>query len=71
MKRHLLRTLGAHTPTFEELITLTAQIEVCLNSRLLELLVDNWESLEVFTPFFDRRSSFGAAPQLCVVSISD
>ena len=50
IKRHLSHTLGAHTSTFEELTTLTAQIEACINSRPLELLVDNCESLEVLTP---------------------
>jgi hypothetical protein len=33
MKYHLQRTLGSHIATYEELCTLLAEIEACLNSR--------------------------------------
>ena len=35
MKYHLRRTLGSHIATYEELCTLVAEIEACLNSRPL------------------------------------
>ena len=50
VKTQLKRVLVAQTPTFEELTTLTAQIEACLNSRPLSPLVDDPESLDTLTP---------------------
>jgi len=41
MKYHLRRTLGSHVATYEELCTLLAEIEVCLNSRPLCALSDD------------------------------
>jgi len=38
---HLRRTLGAQTATYEELCTLLAEIEACLNSRPLYALSDD------------------------------
>jgi len=35
MKYHLRRTLGSKVATYEELCTLLADIEACLNSRIL------------------------------------
>jgi len=41
MKYHLRQTLGSHIATYEELSTLLAEIEVCLNSRPLCALSDD------------------------------
>ena len=41
MKYHLRQTLGSHIATYEELSTLLAEIEVCLNSRPLCALADD------------------------------
>jgi hypothetical protein len=38
MKYHLRRTLGSHSATYEELCTLLAEMEACLNSRPLYAL---------------------------------
>ena len=40
MKHHLRRTLGAQIATYEELCTLLAETEACLNSRPLCALSD-------------------------------
>jgi len=40
MKHHLRRTLGSQLATYEELCTLLAEIEACLNSRPLCALSD-------------------------------
>jgi len=41
MKYHLRRILGAHVDTYEELCTLLAEIEACLNFRPLCALSDD------------------------------
>jgi len=41
MKYHLRRTLGSQFATYEELCTLLAEIDACLNSRLLCALSDD------------------------------
>ena len=41
MMHHLRRTLGSHIDTFEELSTLLAEIEACLNYRTLCALSDD------------------------------
>ena len=41
MKYHLRRTLVSHVATYEELCTLIAEIEACLNSRHLFALSDD------------------------------
>ena len=41
MKYHLRRTLGSQVATYEELCTLLAEIEACLNSRPLCALSDD------------------------------
>ncbi|XP_029161700.1 uncharacterized protein LOC114933347 [Nylanderia fulva] len=49
-KFHLRRVIGETTLTFEELSTLLAQIEACLNSRPLQALSDDPEDVSALTP---------------------
>ncbi|XP_067205381.1 uncharacterized protein [Linepithema humile] len=50
LKHHLRRVLGDSTLTFEEMSTLLAQVEACLNSRPLQALSDDPEDLSALTP---------------------
>ncbi|XP_011176359.1 uncharacterized protein LOC105208252 [Solenopsis invicta] len=50
LKHHLWRVLGDSTLTFEEMNTLLAQVEACLNSRPLQALSDDPEDLSALTP---------------------
>ncbi|XP_073955668.1 uncharacterized protein [Choristoneura fumiferana] len=50
IKHHLKRVVGNSTLTFEELTTLLAQIEACLNSRPLSPLNDDPNSFQPLTP---------------------
>ncbi|XP_055848210.1 uncharacterized protein LOC129913509 [Episyrphus balteatus] len=50
IKYHLRRVLGTTVCTFEELATLLAQIEACLNSRPLCALRNDIDDLAVLTP---------------------
>ena len=50
MKKHLRKVTGDVKLTFEELTTVVAQIEACLNSRPLVPLASDGEGLEVLTP---------------------
>lgn len=50
MKYHLKRIVGDSTLTYEELTTLTHQIEACLNSRPLCPLNDDVNDVEALTP---------------------
>ncbi|XP_039303527.1 uncharacterized protein LOC105196225 [Solenopsis invicta] len=50
LKHHLRRVLGDSTLTFEEMSTLLAQVEACLNSRPLQALSDDLEDLSALTP---------------------
>ncbi|XP_011864059.1 PREDICTED: uncharacterized protein LOC105559972 [Vollenhovia emeryi] len=49
-KHHLRRVIGEARLTFEELTTLLAQIEACLNSRPLRALSDDLEDITALTP---------------------
>lgn len=49
-KHHLRRVLGSRTLTFEELTTLIAQIEACLNSRPIGPLITDPSEFAVLTP---------------------
>lgn len=50
IKYHLKRVIGDRILTFEELTTVLAQIEACINSRPMTPLSDNPNDLEVLTP---------------------
>ena len=50
IKLHLRRVVGEARLTYEELTTILAQIEACLNSRPFTPLPDPSDSLEVLTP---------------------
>ncbi|XP_026323275.1 uncharacterized protein LOC113232713, partial [Hyposmocoma kahamanoa] len=50
MKYHLKRVLGEQKLTFQQFITLLAQIEACMNSRPLCPLSEDIEDLEYLTP---------------------
>ena len=50
MKKHLRRIMGTIIFTFEELLTITCQVEACLNSRpLLPLTCHNSDGIEPLT----------------------
>ena len=49
-KTHLKQIVGDMKVNFEELTTITTQIEGCLNSRLLTLLPENTDETEALTP---------------------
>ena len=50
MKRHFYRSLGEQLLTFEELSTVTCQIERFLNSRPLSAISDQPQDLAALTP---------------------
>ncbi|XP_059616178.1 uncharacterized protein LOC132261395 [Phlebotomus argentipes] len=50
VKRHLRRAVGEYILTFEELSTVLAQIEACLNSRPLCAKSSDMEDLDPLTP---------------------
>lgn len=50
LKHHLRRVIGEQRLTFEELSTILAQIEACLNSRPLCALTEHIEDLDILTP---------------------
>ena len=49
-KLHLKKIVGEVKLTFEEMNTVLAQIEACLNSRPLTILLDSTDGLDVLTP---------------------
>ena len=50
LKKHMRRVVGEVKLTYEELSTILAQIEACLNSRPLTPLPDAADAIEVLTP---------------------
>ena len=50
LKRHFRRIVGDVRLTFEELATILAQVEACLNSRPLTPLPQPEDGIEVLTP---------------------
>ncbi|GAB0099940.1 hypothetical protein DMENIID0001_158440 [Sergentomyia squamirostris] len=50
VKYHLTRVIGLHKLTYEELSTLLAQIEACVNSRPLVILSEDDSQMEALTP---------------------
>ncbi|XP_029674438.1 uncharacterized protein LOC115242347 [Formica exsecta] len=64
LKHHLRRELDDATLTYEELSTLIAQIEACLNSRRLQALSDDPDDLTALTPgHFLIGSAVNAVPE--------
>ncbi|XP_029169824.1 uncharacterized protein LOC114939631 [Nylanderia fulva] len=64
LKHHLRRVLGNHTLTFEEMSTLLAQIEACLNSRPLQALSDDPGDITALSPgHFLVGSALTAIPE--------
>ena len=50
MKKHSKRIVGDLKLTFEELTTVLAQIEACLNSRPLTEVLEAEDGIEALTP---------------------
>lgn len=68
MKYHLKRTIGDAKLTFEELTTVLAQIEACLNSRPICPLSENPDDLDIITPghFLVGESLMAVASENCI-----
>ncbi|XP_058816812.1 uncharacterized protein LOC131680109 [Topomyia yanbarensis] len=64
-KTHLLKAIGNVNVAYEDMLTLLAQIEMCLNSRPLTPLQDDPSDIEVLTPgHFLVGSNLQAVPKV-------
>ncbi|XP_029680226.1 uncharacterized protein LOC115245872 [Formica exsecta] len=69
-KHHLRRVLGKSTLTYEEMSTLLAQIEACLNSRPLQAMSDDPDDLAALTPgHLLVGSAFNAIPEASFLDV--
>ncbi|XP_038106987.1 uncharacterized protein LOC119766486 [Culex quinquefasciatus] len=71
-KTHLLKTMGTTSANYEDMLTLLAQIEMCLNSRPLTPMPDDPADAEVLTPgHFLVGSNLQAVPEMDLKEIPD
>ncbi|XP_029054136.2 uncharacterized protein LOC114881492 [Osmia bicornis bicornis] len=71
LKFHLKRTIGDALLTFEESITLLAQIEAILNSRPLEVLTDDPDDVSALSPgHFLIGSPLNAVPEPTLLDVA-
>lgn len=71
LKHYVRRVLGDSTLTFEEMSTLLAQMEACLNSRPLQALSDDPDDVAALTPgHILIESALNAVPELTYESTS-
>ncbi|XP_062713451.1 uncharacterized protein LOC134290347 [Aedes albopictus] len=71
-KNHLLREIGTVNVSYEDMCTLLAQIEMCLNSRPLVPIPTDPSDLEVLTPgHFLIGTSLQAVPEHNLCDIPD
>ncbi|XP_055591548.1 uncharacterized protein LOC129743534 [Uranotaenia lowii] len=69
-QKHFLRVIGNHTLPYDEMETLLAQIESCLNSRPISSLSDDPSDFDPLTPgHFLVGGALKAVPQLDLSSI--
>lgn len=70
VKHHLRRVLGETSLTYEELSTLLAQVEACLNSRPLQALSDDPEDTTALTPgHFLVGTTLNAVPEVSLSKV--
>ncbi|XP_062704693.1 uncharacterized protein LOC115265150 [Aedes albopictus] len=71
-KKHLLKTVGNSSIAYEPMVTLLAQVEMCLNSRPLTPMPSEPSDLEVLTPgHFFVGSNLQAVPEVDFRGIPD
>jgi len=71
VKHHLRRVIGKTTLTFEEMTTLLAEVEACLNSKPLRALSDDPDDLDALTPgHFLIGAPLNAVPEASLLDVS-